>query len=152
EDLGGLERYAWVFTSYLVASTVLVPVYGKLADMYSRRAISLTAVFVFLAGSFLCGLAGEFGALPLLGDGMNPLIVFRAVQGMWAAGLFSLAFIVVADLFPPAVRGRYQGIVSAVFGIASVLGPLLGGFLTDNATDLIPGIEGWRWVFYVNVP
>lgn len=152
EDLGGLERYAWVFTAYMVASTVLVPVYGKLADMYSRKTISLGAVAVFLTGSFLCGLAGEFGPLPLLGDGMNQLIVFRAIQGMGAAGLFSLAFIVIADLFPPAERGRYQGIVSATFGIASILGPLLGGFLTDNATGIIPGVAGWRWVFYVNVP
>jgi len=152
EDLGGLERYAWVFTAYLVASTVLVPVYGKLADMYSRKAIALTAVGVFLTGSFLCGLAGEFGTLPVLGDGMNQLIVFRAVQGIGAAGLFSMAFIIIADLFPPAERGKFQGIVSAVFGIASVLGPLLGGYLTDNATDVIPGIQGWRWVFYVNVP
>src|SRR5690606_32583425 len=152
EDLGGLERYAWVFTAYLVASTVLVPIYGKLADMYSRKAITLTAVCVFLLGSFLCGLAGEFGTLPLLGDGMNQLIVFRAVQGLGSAGLFSMAFIVIADLFPPAERGRYQGIVSSVFGLASVLGPLLGGFLTDNATGFIPGVAGWRWVFYVNVP
>lgn len=152
EDLGGLERYAWVFTAYLVASTVLVPVYGKLADMRSRKRITLAAIAVFLTGSFLCGLAGEFGSLPLIGDGMNQLIVFRAIQGFGAAGLFSMAFIVIADLFPPSERGRYQGIVSATFGIASVLGPLLGGFLTDNATDVIPGIAGWRWVFYVNVP
>lgn len=152
EDLGGLERYAWVFTSYLVASTVLVPVYGKLADMYSRKAITLTAVLLFLTGSFLCGIAGEFGPLPLLGDGMNQLIVFRAIQGLGAAGLFSLAFIVIADLFPPAERGKYQGIVAGVFGLASVLGPLLGGFFTDNLSGVIPGVAGWRWVFYVNVP
>ncbi len=152
EDLGGLERYAWVFTAYLVASTVLVPVVGKLADMFSRKAIELVAVSVFLAGSFLCGIAGELGPLPLLGDAMNQLIVFRAVQGVGAAGLFSLAFIIIADLFPPAVRGKYQGYVSAVFGVASILGPLLGGFLTDNAGGIIPGVAGWRWVFYVNVP
>lgn len=152
EDLGGLERYAWVFTAYLVASTVLVPIYGKLADMYSRKAITLTAVLLFLAGSFLCGVAGEFGTLPLLGDGMNQLIVFRAVQGLGAAGLFSMAFIVIADLFPPAERGKYQGIVAGVFGLASVLGPLLGGFFTDNLSGVIPGVAGWRWVFYVNVP
>ena len=152
EDLGGLSRYAWVFTSFLVASTVLVPIYGKLADMYSRKTIQLWAVSVFLAGSFLCGLAGEFGSLPLIGDGMNQLIVFRAIQGLGSAGLFSLAFIIIADLFPPNVRGKYQGLVGAVFGIASVLGPLIGGFLTDNAGGIIPGIAGWRWVFYVNLP
>lgn len=152
EDLGGLSRYAWVITAYLVASTALVPIYGKLADMYSRKTIELVAVSIFLAGSFLCGLAGEFGTLPLIGDGMNQLIVFRAVQGFGGAGLFSMAFIIIADLYPPNVRGKYQGLVGAVFGIASVLGPLIGGFLTDNAGGIIPNVEGWRWVFYVNVP
>ena len=152
EDLGGLSRYAWVITSYLVASTVLVPIYGKLADMYSRKTIELFAVSIFLAGSFLCGVAGEFGPLPLLGDGMNQLIVFRAIQGFGGAGLFSMAFIIIADLFPPNVRGKYQGLVGAVFGISSVLGPLIGGFLTDNAGGIIPGVAGWRWVFYVNLP
>ena len=152
EDLGGLSRYAWVITAYLVASTVLVPIYGKLADMHSRKRIELWAVGVFLTGSFLCGLAGEFGTLPILGDGMNQLIVFRAVQGLGGAGLLGLAFIIIADLFPPNVRGKYQGLVGAVFGISSVLGPLIGGFLTDHGGNIIPGIEGWRWVFYVNVP
>ncbi len=152
EDLGGLSRYAWVITAYLVASTVLVPIYGKLADMYSRKRIELWAVSVFLTGSFLCGLAGEFGTLPILGDGMNQLIIFRALQGLGGAGLLGMAFIIIADLFPPNVRGKYQGLVGAVFGISSVLGPLLGGFLTDHGSNLVPGVEGWRWVFYVNVP
>ncbi len=152
EDLNGLDRYAWVATAYLLASTVLVPIYGKLADMYSRKAIELWAVGTFLFGSFLCGLAGEFGTLPLLGDGMNQLIIFRAVQGLGGAGLFAMAFIIIADLFPPAVRGKYQGFVGAVFGVASVLGPVIGGFLTDYGGSIIPGIAGWRWVFYVNVP
>lgn len=152
QDLHGLSRYAWVATAYLVASTVLVPVYGKFADMYSRRAIELVAISIFLGGSFLCGLAGQFGALPLVGDGMNQLVVCRAIQGAGAAGLFSMAFIVIADLFPPAVRGRYQGFIGATFGIASVLGPWLGGILTDHGGNLISGVEGWRWVFYVNLP
>ncbi len=152
EDLQGLDRYAWVATAYLLASTVLVPIYGKLADMYSRKTIELCAVGLFLLGSFLCGLAGEFGTLPILGDGMNQLIIFRAVQGLGGAGLFALAFIVIADLYPPSVRGKYQGFVGATFGVASVLGPVIGGFLTDYGSSLIPGIEGWRWVFYVNVP
>jgi EmrB/QacA subfamily drug resistance transporter len=152
EDLRGLDRFAWVATSYLLASTVLVPIYGKLADMYSRKSIELWAVGLFLAGSFLCGLAGEFGRLPLLGDGMNQLVLFRALQGIGGAGLFSLAFIIIADLYPPNVRGRYQGLVGATFGIASVLGPWIGGLLTDYGGAIIPGIEGWRWVFYVNVP
>ncbi|MCA9835585.1 MAG: MFS transporter [Trueperaceae bacterium] len=152
EDLQGLNRYAWVATTYLLASTVLVPVYGKLSDMYSKKAIELVAVSLFLLGSFLCGLAGEFGTLPLLGDGMSQLIIFRAVQGLGGAGLFSMAFIVIADLFPPRVRGKYQGLVGAVFGISSVIGPWIGGLLTDYGSNIIPGIEGWRWVFYVNVP
>lgn len=151
-DLHGLDRFTWVATAYLVASTALVPIYGKLADMYSRRAIEVVAVSVFLLGSGLCGLAGEFGTLPLLGDGMTQLIVFRAVQGLGGAGLFAMAFIIIADLFPPAERGRYQGFTGAVFGTSSVLGPLLGGFLTDRGTDLIPGVAGWRLVFYVNLP
>ncbi len=151
-DLHGLDRFTWVATAYLVASTALVPIYGKLADMYSRRTIEVVAVSVFLLGSGLCGLAGEFGPLPLLGDGMNQLVVFRALQGLGGAGLFAMAFIIIADLFPPAERGRYQGFTGAVFGTSSVLGPLLGGFLTDRGTNLIPGVAGWRLVFYVNLP
>jgi EmrB/QacA subfamily drug resistance transporter len=152
EDLGGLNRYAWVATIYLLASTVLVPVYGKLADMYSKKSIELWAVSLFLIGSILCGLSGEFGTLPILGDGMTQLIIFRAIQGLGGAGLFSMAFIVIADLFPPNVRGKYVGFIGATFGIASVLGPWIGGLLTDSGGSIIPGVEGWRWVFYVNLP
>ncbi|WP_226915729.1 MDR family MFS transporter [Hymenobacter siberiensis] len=151
-DLHGLDRFTWVATAYLVASTALVPIYGKLADMYSRRTIEIVAVSIFLVGSMLCGLAGEFGTLPLLGDGMTQLVVFRAIQGFGGAGLFAMAFIIIADLFAPAERGRYQGFTGAVFGTSSVLGPLLGGFLTDKGTGLIPGVAGWRLVFYVNLP
>jgi len=151
-DLHGLSRYAWVATAYLLASTVLVPIYGKLADTHSRKTIELWAVGIFLTGSFLCGAAGEFGTFPLLGDGMSQLIIFRAVQGIGGAGLFAMAFIIIADLFPPAERAKYQGIVGSVFGVASVAGPLIGGFLTDYATGWIPHVEGWRWVFYVNLP
>lgn len=151
-DLHGLDRFTWVATAYLVASTALVPIYGKLADMYPRRTIEVVAVSVFLVGSGLCGLAGEFGPLPLLGDGMSQLVIFRAVQGLGGAGLFAMAFIIIADLFPPAERGRYQGYTGAVFGTSSVLGPLLGGFLTDRGGDLLPGVAGWRLVFYVNLP
>lgn len=152
EDLEGLRRYDWVATSYLLASTVLVPIYGKLADMYSRKRIELFSVVTFLIGSFLCGLAGEFGTLPLLGDGMSQLILFRALQGVGGAGLFAMAFIIIADLYPPRVRGKYQGFVGAVFGVSSVLGPLIGGFLADHGSSILPGVEGWRWVFYVNLP
>lgn len=151
-DLNGVSRYAWVATSYMLASTALVPIYGRLADSYSRRKIELWAIGLFLSGSVLCGLAGEFGPLPLLGDGMSQLIWFRALQGLGGAGLIGMAFIIIADLFSPAERGKYQGLVGAAFGLASVLGPLIGGFLTDNAGGIIPGVEGWRWVFYVNVP
>ncbi|MDH5589047.1 MAG: MFS transporter [Gemmatimonadota bacterium] len=152
EDLEGVSRYAWVATSYLLASTVLVPIYGKLADTYPRKFIELGAVTVFLTGSVLCGLAGEFGTLPVLGDGMMQLVVFRGIQGAGGAGLIAMTFIVIADLFTPAERGRYQGLVGAVWGIASVLGPVVGGLLTDHGGALVPGVEGWRWVFYVNVP
>ena len=151
-DLHGLDRFTWVASAYLVASTALVPIYGKLADMYSRRRIEVVAVCIFLVGSMLCGLAGEFGPLPLIGDGMNQLVVFRAIQGLGGAGLFAMAFIIIADLFPPAERGRYQGFTGAVFGTSSVLGPFLGGFLTDRGTGLLPGVAGWRLVFYVNLP
>jgi MFS family permease len=138
EDLQGVSRYAWVATAYLLASTVLVPIYGKLADMISRKRIVLFAIATFLLGSLLSGVAGEFGTLPLLGDGMSQLIVFRAVQGLGGAGLFSLAFIVIADLFSPRERGKYQGLVGATFGVASVLGPWIGGLLTDYGGALVP--------------
>ncbi|MEX2468022.1 MAG: MDR family MFS transporter [Gemmatimonadota bacterium] len=152
EDLRAVDRYAWVATAYLLASTALALVYGKLADTYSRKRITLFAVVLFLLGSVLCGFAGELGALPLLGDGMTQLIVFRGIQGLGGGGIFAMTFIIIADLFTPAERGRYQGYVGAVFGLASVLGPLVGGLLTDHAGGILPGVEGWRWVFFVNVP
>ncbi|MCA1791246.1 MAG: MFS transporter, partial [Thioalkalivibrio sp.] len=152
EDLQAVDRYAWVATAYLLASTALALVYGKLADTYSRKRITLWAVVLFLVGSVLCGLAGEFGRLPLLGDGMTQLIVFRGIQGLGGGGIFAMTFIIIADLFTPAERGRYQAYVGAVFGLASVLGPLVGGLLTDHAGGIIPGVAGWRWVFFVNVP
>jgi EmrB/QacA subfamily drug resistance transporter len=152
EEFHALARYTWAATAYLLGSTVMVPIYGKLADMHSRRAIELSAIGVFLTGSMLCGLAGVAGTLPVLGDGMMQLIVFRGLQGLGAAGLFAMAFIIIADLFPPAVRGRYQGLVGATFGLASVLGPLAGGYLTDHGGAIVRGVSGWRWVFYVNVP
>jgi EmrB/QacA subfamily drug resistance transporter len=152
QDLQGLDRYTWVATAYLLATTIMVPIYGKLADTLNRKTVELVAVALFLAGSFLCGLSGAVPFLSFLGDGMSQLILFRVIQGLGGAGLFAMAFIVIADLFPPAQRGRYQGLVGAVFGLASVLGPLAGGFLTDYAGGLLPGIEGWHWVFYVNLP
>ena len=153
-DLNGLSLYTWVTTAYLLASTVMVPIYGKLSDMYGRKPILTFGVSLFLVGSMLCGLAGEFGPLPLLGSGMTQLIVFRALQGLGGAALFSSAFAIIADIFPPAERGRYQGLFGGVFGLASVLGPIIGGFFTDHGTVTVLGylVAGWRWVFYVNVP
>jgi EmrB/QacA subfamily drug resistance transporter len=126
--------YPWITTAYLVASTVMVPIYGKLSDRYGRKPVLLFGILVFLLGSFLCGVAPST-ALLLLG---------RTVQGLGSASLFTSAFAIVADLFPPAVRGRYTGLFGAVFGISSVVGPLLGGFITDHF--------GWHWVFFINLP
>ena len=151
-DLGGLERYTWVTTVYLLVSTLLVPLYGKLSDIMNRKTLELGSVVIFLVGSALCGTAGDWGALSFLGDGMTQLIVFRGIQGLGGAGLFALAFIIVSDLYPPRDRGKIGGVFGAVFGLSSVLGPLIGGFLTDNAGVWLPPVEGWRWVFYVNLP
>lgn len=153
-DLSGLERYAWVGAAYLLTGTVGVPIWGKLGDIHGRRSVLIAGVLIFLAGSALCGLAGEFGPLPLIGDGMNQLILFRAIQGIGGGALATGAFGTIADLFPPAERGRYAGLFGAVFGLAGVAGPLVGGALTDHATTTLFGhqIAGWRFVFYVNLP
>lgn len=154
EQLGGLNLYTWVTTAYLLASTVMVPIYGKLSDGYGRKPILIIGIIIFLLGSWLSGLSGEFGDLPLLGGGMTQLIAFRALQGLGGAALFSSAFAIIADMIPAAERGKYQGLFGGVFGLAAVLGPLVGGFLTDLGTTQVLGltVEGWRWVFYVNVP
>ncbi len=153
-ELDGLELYAWVTTAYMLASTVLVPIYGKLGDLYGRKPVLLIGIAIFLIGSALCGISGEFGTLPLLGDGMHQLIVFRAVKGIGGAALFTSAIGMIADLYPPLQRARFMGLFGAIFGIASIIGPALGGFLTDFATVTLFGheIAGWRWVFYVNIP
>ena len=153
-ELHGLERIAWVGTAYLLASTVTVPIYGKLGDLYGRRPILVFGVVVFLAGSMLCGLAGELGPLPLVGDAMNQLIVCRALQGIGAGALTTGAFAAVADIVPPAERGKYVGLFGAMFGFASVAGPVIGGALTEHATVALAGhvVSGWRFVFYVNLP
>jgi EmrB/QacA subfamily drug resistance transporter len=154
EQLHGLSMYAWVTTSYMLASTVSVPIYGKLSDIYGRKPILIVGVLVFLLGSFLCGLAGEFGNLPLLGSGMMQLVVFRGVQGLGGGALMTVSFAVIADLYPPRERGRLFGLFGAVFGIATVIGPFVGGFFTDHGTATLFNHEvaGWRWVFYVNLP
>ena len=136
--------YTWITTAYLVASTVMVPIYGKLSDLYGRRRILMFGIVAFLVGSLLCGLSGEPFMGQFLGGGTGQLIAFRAVQGFGSAALFTTAFAVVSDLYAPAERGRYTGLFGAVFGISSVLGPLIGGYLTDHLS--------WHWVFYVNLP
>jgi EmrB/QacA subfamily drug resistance transporter len=153
-QLHGLALYSWVTTSYLLSSTVMVPIWGKLGDLYGRKPILIWGIGLFLLGSWLSGLSGEFGDLPLLGDGMVQLIAFRAVQGLGGGALFTTAFAIIADLFPPRERGRFAGLFGAVFGLASTIGPLLGGYFTDHGTVSLGGhvIAGWRWVFYLNLP
>lgn len=126
--------YPWLTTSYMVASTVMVPIYGKLSDLYGRRALLVVAIVIFLAGSILCGLS----------QSTLQLILFRALQGTGSAGLFTSAFAIVADIFPPAERGKYQGVLGSAFAFSSVVGPLVGGVITDTI--------GWHWVFFVNAP
>jgi EmrB/QacA subfamily drug resistance transporter len=133
-DLGGLNHLSWVVTSYLLASTVSTPIYGKLGDMMGRKPVFLAAILIFLAGSMLAGLS----------QSMGELIGFRALQGIGAGGLMVSAQAIIADIVPPRERGRYMGLIGSVFAVASVAGPLLGGFLVDNLS--------WRWVFYVNMP
>jgi EmrB/QacA subfamily drug resistance transporter len=133
-DLNGFSSLAWIVTSYLLASTATVPLYGKISDLYGRRNLFIVAISIFLVGSALCGAAQTMGQL----------IAFRAVQGLGAGGLFPLVQSSVADLFSPRERGRYQGYISAMWGIAAVLGPLVGGVFTDLAS--------WRWIFFVNLP
>jgi len=133
-ELSGVELFAWTSTSYLLASTTMVPIYGKLSDTFGRKTIILTGIGIFILGSVLCGFAGS----------MLQLVFFRGVQGLGGAAITSTAFAIPADLFVPAERARYQGIFGTVFGVASILGPLLGGALTDGV--------GWRWVFFINLP
>ena len=132
-QLGGLSSYSWVFAVYMLTSTTSVPLYGKLSDLYGRRPIYAIAMGLFLVGSLLCGLA----------QSMNQLIAARAVQGLGAGGLMPLAFIIIGDLFTFEQRARMQGVFSGVWGVSSVLGPLLGGFLVDQIS--------WHWVFYANI-
>ena len=133
-DLGGIAQYSWVFTAYMLTSTVTVPLYGKLGDVYGRKNLFLFAIVTFLAGSALCGIAQT----------MTQLVVFRAVQGVGAGGLFPLSLAVIGNIVPPRDRGRWQGLIGAVFASSSIIGPAVGGFIVDSTT--------WRWVFFVNLP
>jgi EmrB/QacA subfamily drug resistance transporter len=133
-DLKGNELYSWVVTAYLLSSTVTVPVYGKFSDVFGRKPMLLVGVGIFLAGSWLSGLS----------QNMTELIAFRALQGLGAGAIFPIALAVIGDLFSARERGRYQGLFGAVFGLSFIVGPFVGGWLTDHAS--------WRWVFYVNLP
>jgi EmrB/QacA subfamily drug resistance transporter len=133
-DLGGNDYYTWVVTIYLLTSTITVPFYGKLSDIYGRKPLLMIGVTLFLVGSALSGLS----------QNMFELILFRGIQGLGAGALFPISLAVIGDLFTPAERGKYQGLFGAVFGISFIVGPALGGFLTDNVS--------WHWVFYVNLP
>jgi EmrB/QacA subfamily drug resistance transporter len=150
-DLRGLEHYAWVTTAYLLTSTIAVPIFGKLGDLYGRKWLFVGGMVVFMIGSALSGLASGTGEFNLAGltvsgltVGMAQLIAFRALQGIGAGMMNANAFTIIGDLVPPAERGRWQGLFGAVFGLASVIGPTVGGYITDNI--------GWQWVFYVNLP
>jgi EmrB/QacA subfamily drug resistance transporter len=140
DDLSGFSLQAWATTAFLITSTISTPLYGKLSDIYGRKPFFLFAIAVFIVGSALCGLA----------QSMYELAAARALQGIGAGGLMSLALAIIGDIVPPRERARYQGYFLAVFGTSSVLGPVIGGFLAGQAT--IFGVAGWRWIFYINVP
>ncbi|MFC3384636.1 MDR family MFS transporter [Couchioplanes azureus] len=140
DDLDGFNLQAWATTAFLITSTISTPLYGKLSDIYGRRPFFLFAIGVFILGSILCGLS----------QSMYELAAFRAIQGIGAGGLMSLALAIIGDIVPPRERAKYQGFFLAVFGTASVIGPILGGFFAG--ADKILWVDGWRWVFYINVP
>src|SRR5271156_1755587 len=140
-SLNGFDRYPWVTTAYLLTSTIAVPIFAKLSDIYGRKWFLLTGTVLFVLSSALCGASGE---VRMPGDGMTQLIVFRGIQGLAAGMVLGLLFTVIGDIFSPAERAKFQGLFAAVWGLASIFGPTLGGWITDEYS--------WRWVFYVNLP
>src|SRR5271154_1579118 len=141
-DLNGFDRYPWVTTAYLLSSTISVPIFAKLSDLYGRKQFFLSGIIVFVLASALCGASGDIPGFP--GDGMTQLIVFRGLQGVASGLIIGCLFAIIGDLFAPAERAKYQGLFAAVWGVASIFGPTLGGWLTDQFS--------WRWTFYVNLP
>ncbi len=133
-DLGGISLISWVFAIYLLTMAVTSPVYGKLADLFGRKAIMTVGMAFFLGGSVLCGLSRSMAAL----------VAFRAIQGIGAGAVLPVSMTIVGDIYELAERGRVQALLSSIWGVASIVGPLLGGFLVDNLS--------WHWVFFVNVP
>ena len=132
--LGGLELYSWVFSIYMLTSALTTPIFGKLADLFSKRRLMLVGIGIFLLGSMLCGAA----------QSMEAMIVFRAVQGLGGGAIYALSFIVVGALYAADQRAKIQGIISGIWGIASIFGPLAGGVIVEHAS--------WRWIFFVNLP
>jgi len=140
DDLGGQALQAWATTAFLIVSTIVTPIYGKISDLFGRRPLFIIAILLFLVGSILCGLANS----------MYELALYRAVQGLGAGGLMSLPLTIMGDILAPRERAKYQGYFLAVFGVSSVLGPLIGGVFAGQAEILF--VEGWRWVFFINLP
>lgn len=143
-DLGGMSKLSWVITAYVLGTTVSTPIWGKLGDLYGRKRVFLTSIFLFILGSMLSGAAGEFAVINDHVSPMNQLIAFRAFQGLGAGGLLVGAFALIGDLVSPRDRGKYQGLMGGVMALSMIAGPLVGGFITDNAS--------WRWIFYMNIP
>ena len=141
-SLSGFDRYPWVSTAYLLSSTIAVPIFGKLSDIYGRKGFFLFGTSLFVIASALCGASGKLNFLPF--DGMSQLILFRGIQGLGAGMMIGLVFVIIGDIFSPAERGKYQSLFAAVWGLASMFGPTAGGWLTDSFS--------WRAAFYVNLP
>ncbi len=133
-DLQGMDLYAWPFVAYMLCSTIAIILFGKISDIHGRKPIFLAGIITFLVGSMLCGLS----------QNMVQLVLLRGLQGVGGGILISIAFTILADLFPPRERGKYAGLLTSMWGVASIVGPAVGGFITDHLN--------WRWVFYVNIP